>query len=189
MVYPNEGEHWGHFADGSLTKVLPMRQTLWYTSNLFGLKTVDEAGKIFFNSTAGDHLDFSRDELNGWLGQFVGAATCGDHPVPCIYDLSPREIRRSAVSECCLDAPPAPEPPRPRPPHGQPQMCANYRNGATGKPGKRQRIQITVSDTKAGATEAQPDRPGADRVPDGSPVSVGDGRMRERKEAIDILGF
>lgn len=71
MVYPNEGEHWGHFADGSLTKVLPMRQTLWYTSDLFGLKTVDEAGKIFFNSTAGDHLDFSRDELNGWLGQFV----------------------------------------------------------------------------------------------------------------------
>jgi palmitoyl-protein thioesterase len=71
MVFPSEGEHWGHFADNSLTKVLPMRQTHWYKSDLFGLKTVDEAGKIFFNTTAGDHLDFSRAELNGWLSLFV----------------------------------------------------------------------------------------------------------------------
>lgn len=71
MVYPSEGEHWGHFAAGSLKKVLPMRETEWYKSDLFGLKTVDEAGKILFNSTAGDHLDFSRAELDGWLRQFV----------------------------------------------------------------------------------------------------------------------
>ena len=30
MVYPNEGEHWGHFAEGSLSKVLTMRETPWY---------------------------------------------------------------------------------------------------------------------------------------------------------------
>lgn len=71
MVYPNEGEHWGHFADGSLSKVLPMRETSWYKLDLFGLKTVDLAGKILFNTTAGDHLDFTREELNGWLQLFV----------------------------------------------------------------------------------------------------------------------
>jgi len=70
MVYPNEGEHWGHFADGSLTKVLTMRETQWYQQDLFGLKTVDEAGKIFFNSTTGNHLQFSREELVGWVQQY-----------------------------------------------------------------------------------------------------------------------
>jgi palmitoyl-protein thioesterase len=72
MVFPNEGEHWGHFEDGGFHKVLTMRETDWYKKDLFGLKTVDEAGKIFFNTTAGNHLQFSREELAGWVsGYFV----------------------------------------------------------------------------------------------------------------------
>ena len=71
MVYPNEGEHWGHYADGSLTQVLPMRETAWYKQDLFGLKTVDMAGKILFNTTAGNHLQFSSEQLMGWVRQFV----------------------------------------------------------------------------------------------------------------------
>ena len=47
MVFPNEGEHWGHFEDGTYNTI-PMNQTKWYKNDLFGLKTVDEAGKIFF---------------------------------------------------------------------------------------------------------------------------------------------
>ena len=38
---------------------------------MFGLKTADEAGKIFFNSTKGNHLQFSHEELVGWLQQFA----------------------------------------------------------------------------------------------------------------------
>jgi len=71
MVYPNEGEHWGHFADGSLTKVLSMRETQWYKQDLFGLKTADEAGKIHFNTTKGNHLRFSQEELLGWVDTFA----------------------------------------------------------------------------------------------------------------------
>jgi len=71
MVYPNEGEHWGHFADGSLSKVLTMRETDWYQRDLFGLKTVDARGGILFNHTAGNHLQFSREELLGWVEFFV----------------------------------------------------------------------------------------------------------------------
>jgi len=71
MVYPNEGEHWGHFADGSLSKVLTMRETEWYKKDLFGLQTVDKAGKILFNHTSGNHLQFSREELMGWVDFFV----------------------------------------------------------------------------------------------------------------------
>ena len=71
MVFPNEGEHWGHFADGSLTKVLTMRETDWYIHDLFGLQTVDKAGKIHFNQTSGNHLQFSQEELVGWVSTFV----------------------------------------------------------------------------------------------------------------------
>ena len=67
MVFPREGEWWGHFADGSQEEVLAMRDTDWYKDDLFGLKTVDEAGKIFFNSTAGNHLDFSEAQLSWWV--------------------------------------------------------------------------------------------------------------------------
>ncbi|KAH8066834.1 palmitoyl-(protein) hydrolase [Aureococcus anophagefferens] len=70
MIHPNEGEHWGAFADGSLKKVLPMRETPWYVEDLFGLKTVDERGGIFFNATAGDHMQFTKEELVAWLVAF-----------------------------------------------------------------------------------------------------------------------
>ena len=61
---------WGHFADGSLTTVLPMKETKWYTDDLFGLKTVDEAGKIQFDTTEGDHLQFTQEQLEGWINKY-----------------------------------------------------------------------------------------------------------------------
>ena len=70
MVFPNEGEHWGHFKDGSLKEVLPMKETKWYTDDLFGLKTVDEAGKIQFDTTEGDHLQFTQEQLTGWITKY-----------------------------------------------------------------------------------------------------------------------
>ena len=69
MVYPNEGEHWGHFADNSYT-VLPMRETAWYKKDLFGLRTADEAGKIMFDSTPGNHLQFTDAELLGFVDKY-----------------------------------------------------------------------------------------------------------------------
>ena len=48
-----------------------MRETDWYKQDLFGLKTVDEAGKILFDTTNGDHLQFTQDQLVGWLKKFV----------------------------------------------------------------------------------------------------------------------
>lgn len=70
MVFPNEGEWWGHYADNSLSKVLTMKETKWYTDDLFGLKTADEAGRIIFNTTSGNHLQFSIEELTWWINNY-----------------------------------------------------------------------------------------------------------------------
>jgi len=70
MIYPNDGEWWGAFdADGKTR--LAMKDTEWYKKDLFGLKTADAAGKLFFNSTTGDHLQFSEAQLFGWLDQYL----------------------------------------------------------------------------------------------------------------------
>jgi palmitoyl-protein thioesterase len=70
MVFPNEGEHWGTFADNSFKNVLTMKQTSVYQSDSFGLKTADEAGKINFETTPGNHLQFSEQDLFGWIAKY-----------------------------------------------------------------------------------------------------------------------
>ena len=68
MVYPNEGEQWSATKDNG-TKIQSMKETKFYQQDLFGLKTVDEANPISFEQTAGDHLQFTHDELYGWLSR------------------------------------------------------------------------------------------------------------------------
>jgi palmitoyl-protein thioesterase len=69
MVYPNDGEWWGAFASDGKTR-LAMNETEWYQKDLFGLKTADEAGKIVFDSSPGDHLQFTEAELFGWVDKY-----------------------------------------------------------------------------------------------------------------------
>lgn len=63
MVFPNESEWFGFYKDGSTTELLSFNQTTWYEQNLFGLKTLNEAGKIDFATTPGNHLKISNDQL------------------------------------------------------------------------------------------------------------------------------
>jgi len=70
VVIPNEGEWWGSY-DNDFQSVLNMKETSWYKDDLFGLRTADESGKIFFNTTEGNHLDFTDDELYGWLDLYL----------------------------------------------------------------------------------------------------------------------
>lgn len=70
MVYPNEGEHWGCLDDNSFKTVLPMKETNVYKNDLFGLKTADEAGKIKFETTPGNHLQFKETDLFGWIAKY-----------------------------------------------------------------------------------------------------------------------
>jgi len=66
MVYPREGEHWGCY-DTDFKTLLTMNETRWYKEDLFGLQTVDKAGKIFFDTTEGNHLQFTEKQLFGWV--------------------------------------------------------------------------------------------------------------------------
>lgn len=70
MVYPNEGEHWGSMSDGASGTAQNMTDTKFYKQNLFGLKDANEAGKIAFETTPGDHLQFTDAELYGWLDKY-----------------------------------------------------------------------------------------------------------------------
>lgn len=75
MVYPNENEHWGAMDDApNGDKILAMKDTKFYKQDLFGLKTADEAGKIFFETTPGDHLQFTDVELYGWVEKYLGGS-------------------------------------------------------------------------------------------------------------------
>ena len=72
MVYPNAGEWWGHFKDGAddYRTVVPLNQTNWYKEDLFGLKTAFDAGKMHFETTPGNHLQFTEKELFGWIDKY-----------------------------------------------------------------------------------------------------------------------
>jgi palmitoyl-protein thioesterase len=76
MVYPNEGEHWGALPDGSYSKTaLAMKDTKFYQQDLFGLKTADSAGKIAYETTTGDHLEFNATQLYGWVEKYFMSTT------------------------------------------------------------------------------------------------------------------
>jgi len=71
MIFPNEGEWWGQYAPGSLKDIQKMEDTDNYKLDRWGLKTVHEAGKMVFNTTAGNHLQFTQEELYFWLDNYL----------------------------------------------------------------------------------------------------------------------
>ena len=48
-----------------------MKDTEWYKKDLFGLKTAEEAGKNFYESFPGDHLQFSDDDFKQWVNSYL----------------------------------------------------------------------------------------------------------------------
>mmetsp|Transcript_29837 Transcript_29837/g.40994 ORF Transcript_29837/g.40994 Transcript_29837/m.40994 type:complete len:374 (-) Transcript_29837:308-1429(-) len=71
VVIPNDSEWLGFFKDGSLEEIWSYDTTPWYEEDYFGLKTLDlEKGNLYFNTTEGDHLDFSTDYLLELVGLY-----------------------------------------------------------------------------------------------------------------------
>lgn len=70
MVYPNDSEWFGYYEDGSTSKMLSMNETAWYKNDTFGLRTLDEANKLTFYTTDGDHLHFTDEFIMGLVDKY-----------------------------------------------------------------------------------------------------------------------
>jgi len=71
MVWPKEGEQWGApDPENPFRGILAREETAWFKENLFGLRTAEEAGKNIYTSFEGDHLQFSRDDLDEWVQKY-----------------------------------------------------------------------------------------------------------------------
>jgi palmitoyl-protein thioesterase len=76
-VYPNEGSWFGQYADNSYKVIETMNETELYKNDTYGLRTVDEQGRVCFETTPGDHMAFSDDTLNTWIDRhFLNRSAC-----------------------------------------------------------------------------------------------------------------
>lgn len=79
MIYPKDSEWFGAFKDGGYESLIPMRNSSLYLEDRYGLRSLDEMGRVHFESTNGDHLRFSSDELFGIINKYwVSGATAVD---------------------------------------------------------------------------------------------------------------
>lgn len=69
VVYPRQSE-WFYQLDDDYN-VLTLDQTTWYNDDVLGLKTLNEAGKVTFNSIEGDHLQFSDADITNTFVPFL----------------------------------------------------------------------------------------------------------------------
>lgn len=69
-VVPNDSEWFGSFQDGTFDEVWDFADTPWYQQDLFGLRTLSESGRVYFNTTEGGHLDFSTQYLLDLVGLY-----------------------------------------------------------------------------------------------------------------------
>lgn len=59
MVQPRISSHFGWYKSGQDKVTVPLNETMLYAQDWLGLKQVDEAGKLVFLDSPGDHLQFT----------------------------------------------------------------------------------------------------------------------------------
>ena len=70
VVWPIVGQQWGAPAPGQWTEIQTMRETEWYTQDLFGLRSMDVNGRLFFEEFTGGHIGFSTAEMLEWMDKY-----------------------------------------------------------------------------------------------------------------------
>jgi len=70
MVYPKESE-WFQTLDSHDKSVVPLEDSDFYKNDLIGLKALNDAKKVQFISIEGDHLQFSKDDINNTFIPFL----------------------------------------------------------------------------------------------------------------------
>ena len=70
MVYPKESE-WFQTLDSKDKKVVALEDSDFYKNDLIGLKALNDEKKVQFISIEGDHLQFSKDDINNTFIPFL----------------------------------------------------------------------------------------------------------------------
>ncbi|CAH9145932.1 unnamed protein product [Cuscuta epithymum] len=71
VVKPPLSSWFGYYPDGDFSQVLPPEQTILYKDDLFGLRTLDEAGKVKFIKVPGTHLAITIPELQEFVVPYL----------------------------------------------------------------------------------------------------------------------
>jgi palmitoyl-protein thioesterase len=72
VVYPKESEQFGGYKWGTNSTVFTMREAPFYLNDSFGLRSLDQAGKVQLLSYMGNHLQFSDQWWNENIVPNVG---------------------------------------------------------------------------------------------------------------------
>lgn len=71
VVFPKESEHFGYYADATETTTIKMEDTEEYKKDLFGLKTLNESGRLTFLECDAGHVhptyQWCLDNIIPWL--------------------------------------------------------------------------------------------------------------------------
>mgnify|MGYP001058062383 CR=1 FL=1 len=64
-IHPKESSWFGYFNE--YHEVIKLKDSPDYINDLIGLRTLDEAGKLYFYSDAGDHMYFPQSYIQNYL--------------------------------------------------------------------------------------------------------------------------
>lgn len=70
VVYPYQSEQFGGYKWGTTDTIFTMKQGAIYNNDYIGLKELDAAGKILFNSYPGQHVQFSQQFWDSYVLPF-----------------------------------------------------------------------------------------------------------------------
>ncbi|MCD7470554.1 hypothetical protein HAX54_010517 [Datura stramonium] len=71
VVIPKESSWFGFYQDGTYSQILPPQQTNLYVEDLFGLQTLDKAGKVKFIKLPGYHLGMDIQEMQQYVAPYL----------------------------------------------------------------------------------------------------------------------
>jgi palmitoyl-protein thioesterase len=71
VIIPKESSWFGYYPDGAFSPVLPPQQTKLYKEDWFGLRTLDEAGKVKFISVQGAHIEISKEDTEKYVAPYL----------------------------------------------------------------------------------------------------------------------
>ncbi|XP_057854314.2 uncharacterized protein LOC131064234 [Cryptomeria japonica] len=84
VLIPRETAWFGYYLDGNFSVILSPQETALYKEDWIGLKALDDAGKVKYISTPGNHLDITHDCMLKYI-------------VPYLEDASAHELVKQQI--------------------------------------------------------------------------------------------